>query len=212
MKAGVYFKGTKWSFCDVMFRFSLLAEHREEGERGRKAFLRCPRSSESREGETLGGLQGCHSACLGKTSCPPCSSSLWVPEAYTASSLGSWPIFPASGPAHSAESLGNSCHFIIVRYTYSLHLPQKKEVFKFIFRDLPNTECMFHLSKLAPSYEQTLGLEERKNEDITPPRGKMGTREETKTAALQVMVGSTVRFPQTPCHPFLWTVGVHMGF
>ena len=98
----------------------------------------------------------------------------------------------------------------------SLHifpsLASKEEVFKFIFRDLPNTECMFHLSKLAPSYEQTLGLEERKNEDITPPRGKMETREETKTAALQVMVGYTVRFPQTPCHPFLWTIGVHMGF
>lgn len=70
---------------------------------------------------------------------------------------------------------------------------------------------MFHLSKLAPSSEQTPGLEERKNEDITPPRGKMDTREESKTTALQVMAGHTVRFPQTPCYPFQWTHFEYLG-
>lgn len=152
--------------CSV---FILLAEHREEGERGRKAFLRCPQSSESREGETLGGLRGCQSACLGNTvvphAPPPCGFlKLTQPPPW-----GAGPFFPSSWASSQRRillSLGNSCHFIIVCYTYFPHLPQKKEVFKFIFRDLPNTGCMFRLSKLAPSSEQTPGLEERKDEDI----------------------------------------------
>lgn len=41
-------------------------------------------------------------SCLGNSNCSPGSSYLWVHDAYTASSLGSCPIFPAPRLAHRA--------------------------------------------------------------------------------------------------------------